>query len=453
MSAVKSLKDSIKETLNDKKSDVPLQVFPEVVQNMITEKATKQSIPTEFLFASVLGVISTSIGNTFKVELLFDMPTNASLWIAVVGESGEGKTEGINSFYKPLLKVEAENYKKYIEEVDAYKLALKIFKNLPNSERSAEDEPEPPIRKQRILQDVTVEAYADRMQKNPNGLGSINDELKGFVEGDGQYKGGKGSDRQTKLSIWNGKTSIKDRVQDSIFIEDAFLSVIGGIQIEEASEMFAKMVSDGYAPRFLMVVAENTPQGKWTLEKVDRSIDEKWEKIIRSILELENANFENNLVTFKRDAGEVLVNWRNSQEKASNFTTRLFDAKLRIYAIRLSLILHVLKRANEGQFYEGDQIDKETAENALILVDYFRNNALKMITKMKLDDPLEVLDKNKLKLYDLLPEEFTTSEGAEIAKTNELLGHTAFSTFLKNKRLFAKVTKGVYQKLITDDND
>lgn len=72
---------------------------------------------------------------------------------------------------------------------------------------------------------------------------------------------------------------------------------------------------------------------------------------------------------------------------------------------------------------------------------------------MKLDDPLEVLDKNKLKLYDLLPEEFTTSEGAEISKTNELLGHTAFSTFLKNKRLFAKVTKGVYQKLITDDND
>lgn len=453
MSAVKSLKDSIKETLNDKKSDVPVQVFPEVVQNMITEKATKQSLPTEFLFASVLGAISTSIGNIFKVELLFDMPTNASLWIAVVGESGEGKTEGINSFYKPLLKVEAENYKKYTEEVDAYKLALKIFKNLPNSERSAEDEPEPPIRKQRILQDVTVEAYADRMQKNPIGLGSINDELKGFVEGDGQYKGGKGSDRQTKLSIWNGKTSIKDRVQDSIFIENAFLSVIGGIQIEEASEMFGKMVSDGYAPRFLMVVAENTPQGKWTLEKVDRSIDEKWEKIIRSILELENSNFENNLVTFKRDAGEVLVNWRNSQVKANNFTTRLFDAKLRIYAIRLSLVLHVLKRANEGQFYEGDQIDKETAENALILVDYFRNNALKMITKMKLDDPLEVLDKNKLKLYDLLPEEFTTSEGAEIAKTNELLGHTAFSTFLKNKRLFAKVTKGVYQKLITDDND
>lgn len=449
--SVKDLKESIKDSFKSEVNPVPLEVFPEVVQNIIKEKA-KQSLPLEFLFSSVLASVSIATGNSLKGELIPGMPTNASIWLSVVADSGEGKTEGIESFLKPLLKIESENYKKFKEEEAEAEAINKKNKALPYDQQ--DKEVKKPTRKQRIIQDVTVEAFADRMQKNPNGLGAYIDEIKGFVTSQGQYKGGKGNDRQFWLSAWNGKTAMKDRVDQSIYIENVCFSIIGGIQKEEANDLFGTMVSDGFAPRFLIVLADNVPEGKWSLEPIDRSTEVEWEKIIRSITDLENADFENRLVKFDREAGEVLVNWRNTQTKANNFTTRLFDAKLRIYAIRLSLILHVLKRACEGQFYENDTIDKATAENALILVNYFRNNALKLIKSMKLDDPLEALDATKLKLYDMLPKEFTTGEGEQISKENKLLSHTAFSTFLKNKRLFKKINKGIYEKIISDgDND
>ena len=446
---VQDLKESIKETFKSEENRVPLGILHPVLQKMILEKA-KQSIPVEFLFSSVLACGSIATGNSLKVELIPGMPTNASLWIAVVADSGEGKTEGIESFLKPLLKIESENFRKYQEEEKEYQAEVRRNKSLPIDQQF---EPEKPIRKQRIVQDYTQESLARILMNNSGGAGAVVDELKGNISSHGQYKNGGGNDRQFALTMWSGKSAMKERVNQSIFIENVFFSMIGGIQKEEANEMFGKMVSDGFAPRFLMVVADNIPEGKWSLEPIDKSTDPEWEKIVRRITDLETANFENRIVKFDRDAGEVLVNWRNSQIKSNNFTTRLFDAKLRIYAIRLSLVLHVLKRACEGQFFENDTIEKETAENALILVDYFRNNALKLIKAMKLDDPLESLDSTKLKLYEMLPEEFTTGEGQQISDDNNLLKHTAFSTFLKNKRLFEKVNKGIYRKILSDDSD
>lgn len=445
-----SLKESIKSSFNNAEYTVPVGIFPEPVQRMIQEK-TKQSIPPEFSFSSVLACTSIALGNSLKVELIPGMPTNASLWLAVVADSGEGKTEGIESFLKPLLKIESENYKRFQEEEKLFQAEEKLNKSLSADQQK---ELHKPTRKQRIVQDYTQESLAGIMMQNPNGVGAVVDELKGNITSQGQYKGGGGNDRQLTLTMWSGKTAMKDRVNQSIFIENVFFSMIGGIQKEEANDLFGKMVSDGFAPRFLMIVADNIPESKWSLEPIDRSTEPAWEKIIRRITDLEGANFENRLVKFDHEAGEVLVNWRNSQTRANNFTTRLFDAKLRIYAIRLSLVLHVLRRASEGQFFENDTIDKATAENALILVNYFRNNALKLIKSMKLDDPLEALDATKLKLYDMLPFQFTTSEGEQISKDNGLLGHTAFSKFIKNKRLFTKITQGIYEKIISDgDND
>ncbi|WP_312752155.1 DUF3987 domain-containing protein [Epilithonimonas hominis] len=446
MVAIKDLGEKLKNSLSE--NSVPLHVFPTEVQELIAEKA-KQNIPIEFLFGSVLSCVSGAIGNTFRVELIYGMPTNASFWIAVNADSGDGKTEGIESFLKPLLKIESENFQKYKEAEKEYKEELQRQKSLPQDQRT---ELEKPIRQQRVIQDITAEAFADRMQKNPNGLIGYVDEIKGFVTSQGQYKGGNGNDRQFWLSVWNGKNAQKDRVDNSIYVEKVFFSIIGGIQKEEAKDLFGKMITDGFAPRFLFIAPDNVQEMKWSLEPVDRSKEPQWEAIIRRIVNVKT-DPENNIVRFTPDAGKKLVEWRNSQKRSTNYTTRLFDAKLQIYSIRFALVLHTLKRACENNFFEDDLIEIETTEKAISLVEYFRSQALKMIEKMNLDDPLENLDATKLKLYDLLPEEFTTSEGEQISIENDLLKHSAFSVFLKNKRLFEKITKGVYRKLITDEND
>lgn len=447
MVAIKDLGERLKSSLQNE-CNVPLHVLPNEVQDLVAEKA-KQNIPTEFLFGSVLSCVSGAIGNSFRVELIYGMPTNASLWLSVVADSGDGKTEGLESFLKPLLKMESENFQQYKETEKEYKEEVLRNKALPQEKRT---EPEKPIRKQRLIQDITAEAYADRMQKNPNGLIGYVDEVKGFVTSQGQYKGGNGNDRQFWLSVWNGKTAMKDRVENSIYVENVFFSILGGIQKEEAKDLFGKMITDGFAPRFLFLAPDNVPELKWSLEPVDRSKEPQWEAIIRRITSLKT-DPENNIVRFTDNAGRKMVEWRNSQKRSTNYTTRLFDAKLQIYSIRLALVLHTLKRACENNFYENDLIEAETAEKAICLTEFFRSQALKMIEKMNLDDPLENLDETKLQLYELLPEEFTTAEGEHISVENKLLKHSAFSVFLKNKRLFQKVSKGIYRKLITDEND
>ncbi|MCJ8498556.1 YfjI family protein [Chryseobacterium salipaludis] len=448
---LQDLRQSIKDTANGTENAPPLHIFPAEVQQIIQEKH-KQSLPIDFLFSSVLAAVSGAIGNALKVELIPGRPTNAALWLAVVADSGDGKTEGMETFLKPLIKLEAEAHRAYKEQQAAYDAAVSENNALPYSEREKIDQ-QPPERKRRVIQEFTAEAYANIMSRNKNGVIAFVDEIKGFVAGQGQYKGGKGNDRQFYLQVWNGSAAMIDRVTHSIFIENAFLSMLGGIQKEEAREVFGNMITDGFAPRFLYVLADKVPPGRWSLEPVDNSMMQRWDTIIRHINSLENTHVENNLITFEREAAEVMVSWRNNQERSNNYTTRLFDAKLQIYAIRFALILHTLRRATEGTFYHADKIDKQTAEDALALAAYFRKNALKFIQRLNLDDPLEGLEGVKLDLYSRLPEEFTTAEGAAISKENNLLQHTAFSTFLKNKRLFAKVSKGVYRKILSDDED
>ena len=62
--------------------------------------------------------------------------------------------------------------------------------------------PTPPARL--IVVDATVESLAPLLEDNPRGLLMTQDEGVAWVRGMGQYKGGRGGDRQFWLSNWSG---------------------------------------------------------------------------------------------------------------------------------------------------------------------------------------------------------------------------------------------------------
>ncbi|MDD2389010.1 MAG: DUF3987 domain-containing protein [Desulfobacterales bacterium] len=78
--------------------------------------------------------------------------------------------------------------------------------------------------------DYTIEALF-RDQPLNAGTMIINDEASVFFDGQNQYKsGGKGTDRQGMLKLYDGKRARKIRVKDTLTLEGSRINIAGGTQ-------------------------------------------------------------------------------------------------------------------------------------------------------------------------------------------------------------------------------
>lgn len=64
--------------------------------------------------------------------------------------------------------------------------------------------PVEPIYQRYIVSDITIEALAERLADQFDGVVAVHDELAGWVDGIAEYKGGKGSDTDHWLAAWSG---------------------------------------------------------------------------------------------------------------------------------------------------------------------------------------------------------------------------------------------------------
>ena len=104
--------------------------------------------------------------------------------------------------------------------------------------------------KRTVVEDTTVERFADILNENPRGVAQVKDELTGLVRGMDQYKqGGKGSDRQFYLSAWSNSPTTVDRKNrdEPIIVAHPFFSLIGGIQPDVLSDLGSGPASPGVA--------------------------------------------------------------------------------------------------------------------------------------------------------------------------------------------------------------
>ena len=113
------------------------------------------------------------------------------------------------------------------------------------------------------------------------------------------------------------------------------------------------------------------------------------------------------------------------------------------YFGRFCLILQLLRKACKET--TKDEIEPETIENAIKLVKYYTSNALKV--RKVVSDPTEQLTEQQKRLYDALPDVFTTSVGLEFAEGVNMK-ERAFKSFLKNRALFKWIKQGQYEKLL-----
>ncbi|PIG93725.1 DUF3987 domain-containing protein [Gloeocapsopsis sp. IPPAS B-1203] len=381
------------------------EVFPRSVARALNLFAKYTTLRAEATINPFLCVTASLHHTDTNITLLrksrFTVPAN--LYAANVAASGEIKSPTAQTMMmKPLadlIKTANEEFleaqRDYTESTFQYKAAKKDSKSAVNDllEQFPDGQPKEPKLKLYIITNATVEGITAQFAAHPTkGLLYYRDELSGFVGSLGQYKGGKGDDRETFLEAYNGSSITVLRKEGvTVNVDNSSLSIYGTIQPEKLKEVFAdKSDADGFWSRFLLI---NQPRRIAKLPDEDSSdsnidiVEElKWfyKRIDRQpVLELK----------LSREAFKLYQEYYNQLEQHKFHS---YGALANVYAKhegltgRLALNLHVLfelDKQPKNQFIYGVDIDTtvsgETMAKAIKLSMFYINEFKAMFSSLR----------------------------------------------------------------------
>ncbi len=382
--------------------EFPVDALPEECANYVREAAESLLCPPELVGLPSLCAMSAAIGHSRALRIKPGWTVSGNLYAVVVDWPGSRKSPAAAFAYKPLHKLQAELRKDYKEAKKDYEKEMRqhaVDKKLAAKDNKAE--PEPPARptmKRCIVDDITVEALAGRVEENPRGLLSAQDELTGFIRGMDQYKsGGKGNTRQTYLKIWSNQPIIVDRKggEEPVVIPNPYVTLQGSIQPGVLDEI-ADGRDDGFLDRWLFAYPESR-QGGYSDSYVSNAAELAYERTIKALwnkepLEESEDGYEPRVIQMSEEAKELFkaeANGLREEMYAPGFpeVMRGAWAKFDLLLARLALILAVTRQAHE----EREEVSEEDMRNALALLSYFKDSARKVYGQLFEANPDDIL--------------------------------------------------------------
>jgi len=355
----------------------PIEIFPEPIQAYILQNQKTLNHSIDYMGSSLLWLIALCIGNSCKVEVKTGWQESANLWIGLIGRAGLGKTPSINAMIFPIEKRNAFEIKHYQNEYRKWK----EYEKLTAKEKKDYEEIKEPVRKQFIVNDVTIEALADLHEENENGVAVFKDELNGWLKDMNKYK--PGSDLEFWLSCWSGKTATLTRkTSKSSFIEMPLMPVLGGIQPGIFSQISTSENKDnGFLDRLLLSFPEKEIE-HYNRNSIDTEVLEWYDAFIcqfhdqmkNNVLEYKFNSIAPKIIRFNSEADNEwerifnnISDMQNSDEVNEYVKSML--SKQKSYVPRLALILHCFySYSNSTPF---GLIDKQTILASEKLSNYF----------------------------------------------------------------------------------
>lgn len=430
----------------------PVEVFPLQVQQIISAANEDLNFPIDFIGASMLYAVSVAVGNTHRVEVKKGWLESSVLYLAIVARAGTNKTHPLSFAVKPIVEQDKKTFRQYEQQKQDYDKAVNLSKK--EREQQAIDEPIKPVWQKFLLSDFTPEALAEVHKFNKRGIGVYVDELAGWFKNFNRYN--KGSEMEFWLSAWSSKPiNIDRKTGEPVFIPLPFISVAGTIQNGLLNELAKdSRTQNGFIDRILFVIPDNIQKSYWSETEISPVIIESWQWIISNLMSLSIENDETfnpspTILKFTPEAKRMLFDWQRTNadqcnEAESEAVSGIYS-KLEMYAVRLALILEMMRFAcNESN---KQSVSVEALQGALKLVEYFKNSAVKVYSIISNASPLDKHPADKQALYNALPNTFTTETGLEIAESLGVAERT-FKRFLNEKELFKWISRGEYAKRI-----
>jgi hypothetical protein len=338
-----------------------------------------------------LGIASALIGTARRLKASSSWSQPATIWAAVVGYSGTGKSPGLQviqnalDFIMTQLKTQrAELQRAHTTKVEVQKAAEKKWK--AEVSKAIETGTKPPdmpkeampvgefVSPRHYVSDATVERLAVLLTAIPRGTLLLADELSGLFLNMSRYSGGQ--DNEFWLQSWNGSSHVVERLgRPPIELDHLLIGMVGGLQPDKLAKSFEGAADGMYARVCYAWPAEppHRPLSKEAVE-VDPDIVNALRRLIDLPSESEEGYFVYKSLPLSDEALQEFEQFRqfvHDAKKALDGRDREWLAKAPAHALRLALTLAFLVWARNGG-PEPIQVEVRFMRGAVQIVrDYF----------------------------------------------------------------------------------
>ena len=230
----------------------------------VNRAAKGAGVTLDHVAVPMLGIASGLIGVARRVLANTSWLEPCSMWCAIVGFSGEGKTPGLDVTKRALVAVEREKRddivelrRKHDSKVEAARAARDAWKKAvkeavenggaaPEMPKEAQ-EPGKFITPRLYVSDGTIERLGELLTARPQGIIRILDELAGMFGNMRRYS--RGQDNEFWLEAWNANPYSVERIGRQLSIDHLLVGVTGGFQPDKLVKAFAGD-DDGMYARF-----------------------------------------------------------------------------------------------------------------------------------------------------------------------------------------------------------
>ena len=394
--------------INESDLVFPIDIFPKPIQSYIIECNETLDSSIDYMGCSMLWLISVIVGNSIQIEVKKGWNETATIWLAVVGKAGLGKTPSIHNIIKPLLSANNKEIKNYIKQAEKYE----YYEKLTAKEKKEHEEIHKPKKSQFIANDITIEALVELHQENKNSIGVFKDELAGWFKDMNKYR--EGSDLEFWLSTWSGKAiSLNRKTAKSSFVDKPLVSVLGGIQPSILNSFYTEDNKDnGFMDRMLLTYP-NLDIEKWndkemnydTIQWYNDSIISFYETIKHKVVELdEDGDIKPKIAKIPTESKKEWIrvfneytDIQNSDEENEYMKSML--PKQKSYIPRFALLINAFNSFFD-ETYKTDvlTISKESILSAEKLSKYFVAMAKKIkVNSIETNEIKTIIQSNKNK--------------------------------------------------------
>ena len=343
---------------------LPIDTYGRLAKSVINEFSQAFRVNPDVIAAIVLLIVGGGANRKTTLRA-WNYINRPCFWLAIAEKSGSNKSEPMSRLMKPLAAINKDLVREY----------NKAYADFASSGAKGT----PPTRQKIIISDSTPEIRYQLMVAN--GLVLVRDELNGFFKDIGRYS--TSGEVENLLSTWSGQGFPVDRVNASSFeVENPFLSIIGGIQPRVMAEAFGAkgFAESGFIPRWLFVVPTDSKVPDSVSEKlINRDLENEWYSLILSLWRMEKREFR-----LSAEAQRVYQSYMAKTAEIMNDPNcddaiRAMYLKMRIYALRFALVIHLLKYGAKAV----DEVDRKTMDSAIRTCDvfaYWNRQALSLIS-------------------------------------------------------------------------
>jgi hypothetical protein len=254
--------------LDDRRGELPgfpSNALPASLHGWLLRAARGAGVTPGHVAVPLLGISSSLIGTARRVRACRSWSEPLSMWMAIVGFSGTGKTPGLDVTRRVLSLIERERKQKIAElqrehETRAQKakaekkkweqaVADAVEANLAAPPKPADaTEPGPFVAPRLCVSDSTIERIAVLLEARAQGMAFVADELARLFLNMKRYSSGQ--DNEFWLEAWNGKNFVVERQgRPPVVLDYLLVGITGGFQPDKLARAF-EGDDDGMYARF-----------------------------------------------------------------------------------------------------------------------------------------------------------------------------------------------------------